>query len=77
MRCYNCGNELSKGAKVCVSCGQKVGERQWMADGDLVGKGRKEPVGKKREASGFSLPWYYGLPLGIAVALIIAFLLFR
>lgn len=77
MRCYNCGSELSKGAKICVSCGQMVGERQVAADGDLVGTGRKEPIGKKHEEARFPLPWYYGLPLAMAVVCVIAFLLIR
>lgn len=77
MRCYNCGSELPKGAKICVSCGQKVGERQLASSGDLVGVGRKEKPKPVRRASPFLLPWYYGLPLGIAAAVVAAILFLR
>ncbi|MBO4805812.1 MAG: hypothetical protein IK005_00755 [Paludibacteraceae bacterium] len=77
MRCYNCGRELPKGTKICVGCGQKVGERQLQADGDLTTSGQTPPVGRKRETSHFHLPWWYGLPLGLAAAALLAFLFLR
>ncbi len=42
MRCYNCGSQLPEGAKYCLSCGRKVGDKSGVTSDNLEGKGSED-----------------------------------
>ena len=62
MKCYNCGNEIPKDAKYCLSCGRKVGDSgSFDSAKEIQGSPEPRKRGRGKESKWAKIP--YGLRL--------------
>ena len=71
MKCYGCGSELPQGAKYCLSCGRKVGEKAINSEEQTL-TGAREHLTKNSSGKSTRLPVVLDILLGcMAIVLVV------
>lgn len=67
MKCYNCGATLPDGAKVCLACGHRIGEKNVASSTHFEGERESLDSSKKREGKRVVFPpvlrWMFSIVL--------------
>ncbi len=77
MKCYNCGNNLPDGAKYCIVCGQKIGEKGNASSTHFEGAKEHLDPNKKRKGTRITFPPVWQWIISIALILMIAIVFFH